>query len=258
MYQFLGLNENLIARIYPVNPQGIRLPGSAEIQAPLIDGATLEGAFNWNSPFENAGAESKAPALTAMIQSGAILPVMNALSGVAGDSEKGKTQGGMMADAAGVLGEFQGKTGLTKLNSTQIFSGMPPIKISVTLVFRAFANARSEVMRPYEQLWKWALPQYLAPDGVVAELIKTATATNQDQNKAKSYLNALMPSEAPQLIAFEYKNRAFAPMVIESITEPLDSPITKDGDYVRLLVPVTLSTLSALDKNDWVKVNSSR
>ncbi|MDD5393142.1 MAG: hypothetical protein PHE17_09005 [Thiothrix sp.] len=35
MYQFLGLNENLIARIYPVNPQGIRLAGSAEIQAPL-------------------------------------------------------------------------------------------------------------------------------------------------------------------------------------------------------------------------------
>jgi hypothetical protein len=257
MYQFLGLNENLIARIYPVNPQGIRLARGSEIQAPLIDGATLEGAFNWNSPFENAGAESKAPALTAMIQSGAILPIMNSLSGVGGNGKTGQDQGGgMMADATDALKEFQGKTGITKLNSTQIFSGMPPLKITCTLVFRAFANAKAEVMRPYRQLWEWALPQKLATDGVVAGLIETATS--QGKNDAKSYLGALMPSDAPQMVAFEYKSRAFAPMVIENITEPLDSPITKDGDYARLLVPITLSTLSALDKNDWMKVNSSR
>ena len=98
------------------------------------------------------------------------------------------------------------------------------------------------------------MPQELARDGAIAGLIKTATS--QDQKDVKDYLHALMPSRSPMLVGIQYKKRILAPMVIESISEPLDSPITETGDYARLLIPITISTLSALDKNDWVKVSS--
>jgi len=255
MLQWLGLNPNLLCHIYPVDYSGTRIAGS-EVVAPLVDGGTLEASFNWQSPFENAGTESKAPMLAAMLQSGAIQPVLSSLTAAA--SGTGTAAGNAVASGIGSLSasakEFEGKTGITKLNSTQIFSGMPPIKLSITLVFRAFANARAEVMKPYEQLWRWALPQELARDGAIAGLIKTATS--QDQKDVKDYLHALMPSRAPMLVGIQYKKRILAPMVIESISEPLDSPITETGDYARLLIPITISTLSALDKNDWVKVSS--
>jgi len=59
---------------------------------------------------------------------------------------------------------LEGQTGITKLNSRQVFSGLPPIKIPITMYFRAWANAQDEVERPINQLFEWALPQELADE----------------------------------------------------------------------------------------------
>jgi hypothetical protein len=56
------------------------------------------------------------------------------------------------------------------------------------------------------------------------------------------------------MIGFQYKRRLYAPLVIESIGEPMSSPINSDGYYTELAVPMTISTLTALDKDDYAKI----
>lgn len=239
-----GLSHHLIARIYPVDYDGKPI-GGHEVHAPF-EQPNMEISLNWQSPFENAGPESNAPALTAMLQSGALQPLMNIL----GDSVMSvdKSWGGKMLATDKAMQDFQGRTGITKLNSTQIFSGMAPAKITSSLIFRAFKDARTEVDQPFNQLMQWALPQYLAKDGALNEIAKVVQSGSRN---LKDYLGSLMPSEAPQLVGLQYKRRSFNRMVIESIADPLDSPITQEGYYASAIVPITLSTLTALDTNDW-------
>jgi hypothetical protein len=91
-----------------------------------------------------------------------------------------------------------------------------------------------------KQLQEWTLPKRLAKDGVLAEFIKSGADPL-----------TLMPSEVPTIVGFAYKNRIFQPMVIESVSDPLDAPIDKSGNRISVSVQITLCTLTALDRNDW-------
>ena len=64
-------------------------------------------------------------------------------------------------------------------------------------------------------------------------------------------IGVAFPSIAPAKIAMQYKGRTFSPLVIESIGMPLSSPVNKDGLYVELAVPMTLCSLTAIDREDW-------
>ena len=66
----------------------------------------------------------------------------------------------------------------------------------------------------------------------------------------------LAPSKAPAEIAMTYKGKTYAPLVIESIGQPINSPVDCSGRFVELLVPMTLCTLTALDREDWKRVGS--
>jgi hypothetical protein len=239
---WMGLNDLLIARLYPVDSEGSRVgQDQIEVHAPLID-SNIEATLNWQSPFESSSPDTKAPALTAMLQSGALLAVSKDLTG---DKDGSSAKAGFATKA---LQDAKGRTGITQLNSVQVFTSMAPIKITVTLLFRAFMDAQSEVDDPLQQLWAWALPQMLSKENIVqraSSVIKSGGATA---------VEALLPSIAPQMIGFQYKRRTYAPMVIESIGEPLSSPITKDGFYSEIAVPLTLCTLTALDKDDMRRV----
>lgn len=243
-----GLSDHLIASIYPVDKEGKSI--GEEVKAPLTE-ASLEHTANWQSPFESAGADSKAPMLMAMVQSGQIAPVLESLQnkfGTGGGATSVKTG----ESISGFFSDLEGKTGITKLNSTQIFSGMPPVKISITMLFKAFRDPKIEVERPYDQLFTWSLPKELADDGILSNVI------NASGKGAKSYLDALLPSKAPQLIGFTYKGETHSPMVIESISKPLNSPVDSNGCFTELLVPITLSTLTAIDQNDYKSVVSGK
>ena len=75
----------------------------------------------------------------------------------------------------GFLAQFEGRTGITKLNSTQVFNGMPPVKIQVTALFRAWRDSMKEVEAPFNKLMEWALPIELSKDGsVLARAAETA------------------------------------------------------------------------------------
>ncbi|QFY43001.1 hypothetical protein F6R98_10555 [Candidatus Methylospira mobilis] len=235
------LSPHLIASFFEVDRSGARMGSGAEVKAPLTD-SNLEATLNWQSPFEQAGPESKAPALLAMLQSGALQPIMDVMLGKAANAT-GIDVSGAQQKSNAFLKQFDGRTGITKLNSTQVFTGMPPVKISVTALFRAWRDAISEVEAPVDQLWDWALPQELSKDGAIVGSLKAASGE-------QSALDALLPSHAPTMIGVTYKGRTYAPLVIESIGYPISSPISSSGNYVELSVPMTLCTLTAWDRND--------
>lgn len=248
-----GLSPHLIASFYEVAKTGEnswgQIPDKTDpivVRGPLVD-SNLESVLNWQSPFEQAGPESKAPALFAMLQSGALQPIVDSLNPFANKKSASDPQAQQQAET--FLKQFEGRTGITKLNSTQVFNGMPPVKITVTVLFRAWRDAANEVEAPFNKLMEWALPIELAKDG---SLLSRAAETVKG---TMGYVEALLPSKSPTRIAMKYKGNLYSPLVIESIGMPMNSPVDANGRYVELLVPMTLCTLTALDRADWKQVS---
>lgn len=233
-----GLSPHLIATFYEVDREGKRPKGTEDItvKAPILDG-TFSVSLQWQSPFENSGAESKAPMLISMLQSGALQPMVDSLGGM-----------GIKVDTKSkdFLKGFASRTGITKLNSTQVFSGMPPLDIQCTLLFRAWRDPKVEVIQPIDQLMYWLLPQELADQSTLL-----SRAADYVSGKEKEMINVLLPSKSPVMVAMNYKGRTYSPMVIESISNDLAAPVDKNGDYVSLSIPIKLNSLTAIDKNDW-------
>lgn len=239
---FTGLSKHLIATIYPMTRTGdgtdwVRDHEEASFEAPLTQ-AGLEIAPTWQSPFEGSGVESRFPALAQMAQSGMFNGILQAIGHRIPDDAKRTKE--FVSDLEGAAQKLVGRSGVTKLNSTQVFSGMPPIKIQITAFLRAFKNPLEEVERPLQGLQKMALPQYLAKDGTAAEFIRSGYD-----------VLSLMPSIVPTIVGFHYKNRIFQPMVIESVSDPLDAPIDSRGHRISASIQITLCSLTALDRTDW-------
>lgn len=245
-----GLSPHLMASFYEIkrdsNGSWLRTQDSDPVTviAPLSE-ASMEISLNWQSPFEHAGPESRAPTLLAMLQSGAIQPIIDAVF-----SNKGSDASSIAVQAQqrsnDFIRQFEGRTGITKLNSTQVFNGMPPVKFQVTALFRAWRDPYAEVEAPFNKLMEWSLPVKLSPDGSV--LARSAQAVKGESD----FIDALVPSIAPIIVAMKYKGRTYSPLVIESITDPISSPIDVNGRYVEKAVPMTLATLTAIDRDDWV------
>ena len=241
-----GLSPSLLATIFPVNAQGEPEPGNFVV-APPTDG-NIELTANWQSPFEQSGAESKAPAITSMLQSGMLQAYAESLLGKGSD---GSARARLSAEITSFSKDAQGRTGMTKLNSTQIFTGSAPLKLPLTLHFRAFDDAIEEVQAPIDQLARWVLARQLAPNGSLVSAVE-AFKTGQ------GFLKALLPSLAPQMVGFRYGGYMFAPMVIESMSHPITGPRTGDGSLLNVAVQITLATLTSLDQGDWTRARSNR
>lgn len=241
----------MIASFYEIkkNDDGVWSRANADpvsVLAPLSE-ASMEISLSWQSPFEHAGPESRAPTLLAMLQSGALMPLIDAfLKG--DDASSMATQAQQRSND--FIRQFEGRTGITKLNSTQVFNGMPPVKFQITALFRAWNDPFAEVEAPFNKLMEWALPVKLSPDGSV--LARSAQAVKGNTG----FIDALVPSIAPTTIAMKYKNRIYSPLVIEAINDPISSPVDKKGRYVERAVTMTLATLTAIDRDDWVKYGS--
>lgn len=235
--QWGGLSRRLIASFYRVEKdrEGKWHPSSdeVEVRAPLSE-SNMEVALSWQSPFEDAGADRGIPTISAMLQSGSLQPFLDG--------------GGYTST---FVSKFEGRTGITKMNSVQVFTGMPPVKIQVTAVFRAWADPASEVEAPFSQLMAWALPQELAPDGAILSGLDAAKEAFSGGNISDAAAKGLLPSRAPVCVAMSYKGRLYSPLVIESIGHPMNSPVDSQGRYTELQVPMTLCTLTAFDAPDW-------
>lgn len=232
-----GLSPHLIATLYEVDIDGKRVDENVTVKAPLVGSATLSMQLNWQSPFESSGAESKAPMLMAMLQSGTLIPFIDAMPML--DSK-------LKADAKTMLKDLSGRNGLTRLNSTQTFSGMPPLDYPITLFFRAWKDPAIEVMKPFNQLIAWALPQKLAGQSTLL-----SRAADYVSGKEKDLVNVLLPSKNPVMLAINYAGITIKPVVIESISYETLSPKDENGDFVSLEVQVKINSLTAIDKDDW-------
>lgn len=246
--KWTGLNDSLIATIYAVGDTGFELGnGSPIVRAPITDG-NLELSANWQSPFEQSGAETKAPAIMAMLQSGSLLSYSQVLLG-RGDGN------GLGDRIAREVSEFaqdaRGRSGLTKMNSTQVFTGAAPIKLPITLHFRAFDDPANEVRAPIDQLARWTLARQLAKDGSIVSAIKQF-------NAGEGFLKSLLPSQAPQPVALRYAGYTFSPLVIESMTQPFTVPRTSEGDPINVAVQLVLASLTALDADDWTRARQGQ
>lgn len=233
-----GLSPTLIATFFAVKKERsengefirwVRDMAQPEVVAPLTDG-NMETTLNWQSPFENVGPDQKFSSLSAMLQAGGFASVLSSLQAAFPGLSS-------LNDAQNAANTLEGRTNITKLNSTQVFSGMAPIKINVTAHFRAYQDADLEVRKPVNQLMSWALPQELAKDGPVAGAVG-------------GHLQ-VFPSKVPQIIGMKYADMLIAPIVIESIPYPLTGPRTADGILAQASMQLQLATLTALDKRDW-------
>lgn len=234
-----GLNKHLIATFFEVEDPTNTQNWQKKLDSPIVQAAVLDGSFEstqtWQSTFENAGPEQKAPALTALLQSGMV-------QGVAADTEADKN--GKVKSFAEELDKFKGRTGMTRLNSMQIYLGAPAMNIPLTLLLRAWRDSQSEVEAPLEQLLNWTVPVEMANNpSIIARGLKAA----RDGGDAA---DVLMPSFAPVPIGFTYKNRSFFPVVIESLQYDLGSPINGNGNFVSMKVQIQMTTLTSWDRTD--------
>lgn len=211
-----------------------------EVHCPISDG-TSEMSLNWTSPFEGAGAESKAPTLSSMLQSGTLSSNLQAFITKMGLDPKS----GASDKALSSLAQATGRTGITKLNSTQVFTGMPPIKFSLTMHFRAVSDPLKEVRDPISQFEEWSVPTFLASDGVIANAIQNGAS--------QSLLQTVYPSVSPQIIGMRYGDMTYEPLVIEGVSKPITNPRDESGVMISCSVQVSLATLTAWDRRDFRK-----
>lgn len=242
--QWGGLSPHLIASFFAVekgtsaDKQTIiwtRDTSQPEVRAPLTDG-NVEVTLNWQSPFENIGPDQKFSSFSALLQAGGFSSMLSQLKALFPDN-------GLVDSAKSRAASLEGRSNLTKLNSTQVFNGMPPLKISGTAHFRAFKDAAEEVRAPMNQLMAWALPKKIAPDGPVAQAVGGNLV--------------LFPSEVPQILGMKFADMLFAPIVIESIPYPLTGPRERNGILTQASMVLQLASLTAFDKQDWNHARSA-
>lgn len=241
-----SLSQVLLARIFVCDANGIADTAEfAGVYGPLVENSSVSITQNWQSPFENSGPETKAPTLTGMLQTGGLVPVLNALQAISPfkDGAVSDTLNSSSDKLKSVMKDLQGRTGVTKLNSRQVFAGMPPVKFTFGIRFRAIKDAHKEVEAPLARLLEWVFPQELAEDGILSEVLQTTKDVD-------SFIKALFPSKAPKLLGLTHGGRTYPPSVIENIDYPLDAPRNAEGNYIDLTVQVSMSTLTALDRPD--------
>lgn len=241
------LNSGLLCEIFECDEQG-NFIGNVLVKAFISEPLNLNVTQNWSSPFENTGAETKAPALTALLQSGqaqamvaaidALVPesfkqaIPNPLKKIIDNGQKG------LDDA---LTTLKGRTSMTKVNSRQIYASMPPVKMTLPLYFRAWGEPVIEVESPINQIMEWHLSKKIADKSVLQGIVEAKDIS----------LEGLFPSLIPSFIGIRYANRSYSPFIITSVDEPLN--VQRDSDLNRIYcdLSVSIESLTALDRDDF-------
>lgn len=252
-----SLHNDLIAVFTQLDLEGN--PIGESVKAVVKDGE-VQQEFNWGSPFEDMTAEQKHPTFMAAAQSGALSALGQSLE--KSDEQKAQEkseQNGIIQKMNDFAKKAEGRTGITKINSRQVFTGHPPLKLTATLLFRAWQDPESEVAKPFFRLQEMAYPSKLAEiqtDAMVQAWndFKTDGAKGMNMDTA---VDVLFPSHAPLLVQMTYKNETYPPMVIESLSKPLDAPYSVMGD-IWLEVPIVLATRQSLDFEDVKKMKKNQ
>ena len=264
LWQEKGLNPKLIASIRPViegnieggqGEQTYSVDSSQPIVAALLEDADFSIEAQYSTPFESSNPEGRWPNLMGMIQSGQTNAAFYSFFAIANDPT---SFAGTAADVASSIGEFTGLTdkaktafssmesglnglkdrsNFTKLNSRQVYTSSNSVRISGTLVFQAWANAKAEVEDAINLLQQWASPAKLSEQSLLV-------------SGANDGLEGMFPSIIPPLVQLQYGGKLYKPMVIESVSAPITAPMNANGDRIAVRAQVTFLSLNAWDKAD--------
>lgn len=226
--------------------------GTPFTDSPVVEALLTEGEFtvesDYQSPFEASNPEQKLPTLLGMLQSGEIASTL--AQSKEGDGAVGAAVaiGGQIIKAvesivglpggfADVIQSVEGRSSLTKLNSTQIFVSTHSIRMPLTLFFQAIYDAKIEVENQVRLLEKWCLPEQLA-NSLLANVAD------------KGLFEGLFPSTAPPFVRIEYGGRVYAPFLISSVSTPLVAPTDAQGNRLSLSVSLSIVSRQAWDATD--------
>ena len=253
-----GLNSNLVAKIRTVkegNFEGGQGKQTYEVdtEQPTVEALLEDGDFTiesqYSTPFESSNPEGRLPNLMGAIQSGqasaayySFFSAINDPTGLSG-AVAGAAEavldftglGTVLEKAEGELQGLLGRSNFTKINSRQIFTSANSVRITGSLVFQAWASAKTEVEDALEQLQKWAAPVKLSAESLLVGGIKNG------------FSEALFPSIIPPLVQLQYGGKTYSPMVIESVSAPITGPMTKDGSRIAVRANITFLSLAAWD-----------
>ncbi len=236
-----ALSTKKIAYISLCDNRGSDISSSPVVEAVMTDGDfTVESQYQ--TPFENSNPENRLPNLLGMAQSGEAAAALGRIA---------ENQGGVtgavtavvntLSDAAAraigsAFESLEGKTNLTKINSTQVFVSTGSVRMSVTLFFMALKDAKTEVEDQISLLQQWALPQELSGTGLL-------------ENLSANGLAGLFPSKVPPFVNLVYSGKSYKPFLIESVSVPITGPIDKHGNRLSATVTLSLISRQAWDKN---------
>ena len=253
-----GLNKNLVVKIRPVvegnfeGGQG-QQTYSIDTSQPTVESIFEDADFSiesqYSTPFESSNPEGRLPNLMGMIQSGQInaayyslFALSNDPTGVGATVAEGVSMaanvtgvGDMLSESEDKLQGLLGRSNFTKLNSRQIFTSSNSVRITGTLFFQAWANAKVEVEDALQQLQVWSSAAELSSQSLLVGGIKDG------------FSEAMFPSIIPPLVQLQYGGKTYSPMVIESVSAPITAPMTKDGDRIAVRVQVVFLSLTAWD-----------
>jgi hypothetical protein len=216
------------------------------IQDPTVTAIVTDGSMeitsNYNSPFESSNPENKLPNLMAMIQSGQLAANIGSAIGL---PLLGTAISDGLTTAQKVLDSLDGSSNLTKVNSTQIFVSTAPIKITLTLFFQAWANAKTEVEDQLSLLQSWALPVQLSEQSVLVGALENLA------------LSSFFPSKVPPFVSLTYGKKTYSPLLIESVSDPIRVERDSDGNRLAVEVAIVLTSRTAIDQGDWTGTNDT-
>lgn len=253
--QWGSLSRSKIAEITLCDKDGKPLMSQdgSILETPIVEALLTEGDLSiesqYQSPFENSNPESKMPTLLGMLQSGELVAAVGKVASkednIAGQLLSGLSE--LSNPVASILGfdnikdavtSLEGRTNLTKVNSTQIFVSTAPIRMSVTLFFMALKDAKKEVESQIMLLQQWALPIELSDSTALTNLAKG------------DYANVLFPSKVPPFISLTYSGKTYLPFVIESVSTPIVGPTDSDSNRLSLSVTMTIASRQAWDASN--------
>lgn len=236
-----GINRNLIAELYEVDRYGTPINTDVVVRALMPNAQEVVSAI-WTTPFDADNGRTVAPTLSALAQSGQIKPLLSLI-----DSRFGTK---FSKDLAPSLDNLEGRSALTRLNSTAVFAGAAPVKMNVELFIKAYQNPALEVEKSIAILKGWAVPIELAEGGYLHNAIKNFGKGSALTTEA---INTLFPSKSPGFIALNYAGYLYAPLAIESITFDLTNPMDRFGNRMHTRVQMQLTSLRAIDRKDVAK-----
>lgn len=255
-----GLNENLVVKINAVTEGNIEAGQGAQTYDVDTSQPTVESLFEeadfvieaqYSTPFETSNPEGRMPNLMGMIQSGQANAAFYGFfaaepTGVGefianGVSAAGERTGisdnfkQTLTDAQDQLQGLMGKSNFTKINSRQIYTSSNSVRVTGTLIFQAWSNAKTEVEDALEQLQRWASPVELSAKSLLAA------------GFSDGFSQAMFPSTIPTMVQLQYGGKTYTPMVIENVSAPITAPMNKDGSRIAIKVQITLLSLTAWD-----------